>query len=123
MMPSIVDTITFSSHNVIPVVIQDYDTGEVLMLGYMNPEALEKTSESGKTHLYGRREKDLKPYGEETGNIQHVQSIHLSKKGDSILIRATLGSPPPRSTYNRRWCPQTSSWVEEGERGFVPPAV
>ena len=123
-MPSITEAVSFSSHGVLPAIVQDYDTGEVIVFGYMNPEALEKTAETGLTHLYNRQEKDLKPYGEDSGRVQHVKSIHLSKDSDSILIKVTQSFPPdqprPRSKFNLRWRPESSSWVEESERGFTP---
>lgn len=124
-MTSIADDVAFSSHGVVPVVVQDYDTGEVVLLAHMNPEALEKTAESGLSHFHSRQRPEQGPYGEATGHLQHVKSIHLSEDSDSLLIRATVANPEsaPRSTstYTRRWRPETRAWVEEGERGFVPP--
>ena len=65
------------SDGLVPVVIQDEYTLEVLMLGYMNAEAFEKTQNEGKVTFYSRSKNRLWTKGEESGNFLFVKSIHI----------------------------------------------
>lgn len=75
------------SKALIPTVIQDDSTNEVLMLGYMNEESLSLTLKTGTTWFYSRSRKKLWNKGETSGHIQEVQSIFLDCDGDTLLIR------------------------------------
>jgi phosphoribosyl-AMP cyclohydrolase len=70
----------------IPAIAQDYATGEVLMLAYMNDEALAKTKETGKAHYYSRSRKKLWLKGETSGNFQLVKDIRIDCDCDAILL-------------------------------------
>jgi phosphoribosyl-AMP cyclohydrolase len=70
----------------IPVVAQDAQTGEVLMLAYMNREAWEKTLESGYVHYWSRSRNALWKKGESSGNVQRVREIRLDCDRDALLI-------------------------------------
>ena len=72
----------------VPVVVQDQQTLEVLMLGYMNAEAFEKTQKEGKVTFFSRSKNRLWTKGEESGNFLLVQSIALDCDNDTILIKA-----------------------------------
>ena len=76
----------FDSNNLIPAIIQDYQTGEVLMLGYMNPEALKTTIDKGKVCFYSRSRKKLWVKGETSGHIQTVKEIRYDCEGNTLLI-------------------------------------
>ena len=71
----------------IPVIAQDYDTGEVLMMAYMNPEAWEKTLATGYVHYYSRSRRSLWKKGETSGNMQKVREIRVDCDNDCILVR------------------------------------
>jgi phosphoribosyl-AMP cyclohydrolase len=71
---------------IIPAVAQDYATGEVLMLAYMNDEALAMTRETGNAHYWSRSRNKLWLKGETSGNIQKVVEIRIDCDGDSILL-------------------------------------
>ena len=77
----------------IPVVIQDEQTLEVLMLGYMNAEAFEKTEKEGKVTFFSRSKNRLWTKGEESGNFLLVKSIHIDCDDDTILIKAKPAGP------------------------------
>jgi len=77
----------FDSNNLIPAIIQDDQTGEVLMLGYMNPEALKTTIDKGKVCFYSRSRKQLWVKGETSGHIQTVKEIRYDCDGDALLIK------------------------------------
>ena len=71
----------------LPVVIQDYQNNEVLMVGFMNEEAWELTLRKGKVHYYSRKKKRIWMKGEESGHFQHVREIHLDNDNDTLLIK------------------------------------
>lgn len=74
----------------VPAIIQDYESGEVLMLGFMNKEALQKTLKSGWVYFWSRSKKRLWMKGEQSGNKLKVKEILQDCDGDSILIKAEL---------------------------------
>lgn len=82
------DNIKFNSDGLIPAITQDYKTKEVLMLAYMNKEALIKTVETRKVHYYSRSRKEQWLKGETSGHYQLVKSISYDCDGDTILIQA-----------------------------------
>ncbi|WP_316850853.1 bifunctional phosphoribosyl-AMP cyclohydrolase/phosphoribosyl-ATP diphosphatase HisIE [Pedobacter agri] len=77
----------------VPVVIQDEQTLEVLMLGYMNAEAFEKTQKENKVTFYSRSKNRLWTKGEESGNFLFVKSLHIDCDNDTILIKANPVGP------------------------------
>lgn len=77
----------------IPVIVQDAKTLEVLMLGYMNEEALNKTKTENKVTFFSRSKNRLWTKGEESGNFLFVQSIHIDCDKDTILIKANPVGP------------------------------
>ena len=70
----------------IPVIVQSYKDGEVLMLAYMNEEALKKTIETGKTWFWSRSRKQLWNKGETSGHFQYVKVLRVDCDGDTILV-------------------------------------
>ena len=71
----------------VPVIAQDWQTGEVLMLAYMNEEAWEKTLETGKVHYYSRSRQKIWLKGESSGHFQIVKEIRLDCDLDTLLIK------------------------------------
>jgi phosphoribosyl-AMP cyclohydrolase / phosphoribosyl-ATP pyrophosphohydrolase len=88
-------TIDFSKYTdgLVPAIVQDDQTGKVLMLGFMNAEALEKTNELQKVTFYSRSKKRLWTKGEESGNFLHLKSIHVDCDQDTLLIKADPAGP------------------------------
>ena len=74
-------------NGLIPVIIQDFKTNKVLMLGFMNKEALKKTLKDGKVTYFSRVRKKLWQKGETSGNFQLVKGIHLDCDNDTLLIK------------------------------------
>ncbi len=79
--------VKFDENGLIPVVTQDYMSNEVLMVAYMNREALEKTLESGLATYWSRSRKKLWLKGETSGHFQTVKSLSLDCDGDTILLK------------------------------------
>ncbi|MBQ9728513.1 MAG: bifunctional phosphoribosyl-AMP cyclohydrolase/phosphoribosyl-ATP diphosphatase HisIE [Clostridia bacterium] len=77
----------FNADGLIPVVTQDYESGEVLMLVYMNKEAVVKTFETGYAHYYSRSKQTVTKFGETLGNTQRVKAAFLDHDSDTLLIK------------------------------------
>jgi phosphoribosyl-AMP cyclohydrolase len=76
----------FGADGLVPVVIQDASTDAVLMLGYMNPEALELTRKTGRAHFWSRSRRKLWRKGETSGHEQVVEEIFVNCESNSLLI-------------------------------------
>lgn len=83
------DSFKLNSDGMIPVIVQDYRTQEVLMLAYMNREAYEMTVASGKMTYYSRSRKELWVKGETSGHFQYVKSLTLDCDNDTILAKVS----------------------------------
>lgn len=84
---------TKSSDGLIPVIIQDNITNVVLMLGYMNQEAFDKTQQEKRVTFFSRSKNRLWTKGEESGNFLNVNSLLIDCDNDTILIKATPAGP------------------------------
>ncbi|RYE53420.1 MAG: bifunctional phosphoribosyl-AMP cyclohydrolase/phosphoribosyl-ATP diphosphatase HisIE [Sphingobacteriales bacterium] len=91
----------------VPVIIQDTQTLEVLMLGYMNQEAWDKTQAEGKVTFFSRSKNRLWTKGEESGNFLYVKETHIDCDNDTILIKASPVGPTchtgSRSCFNTNY--------------------
>jgi phosphoribosyl-AMP cyclohydrolase len=74
-------------NGLVPVIAQDVETGEVLMLAWMNQEAFQETIQTQKACYYSRSRKRLWRKGEESGHVQDVESIHIDCDGDTVLLK------------------------------------
>jgi phosphoribosyl-AMP cyclohydrolase / phosphoribosyl-ATP pyrophosphohydrolase len=81
------EEIRFDDRELIPAIIQDAQSGEVLTLAYMNLESLQKTLETGETWFWSRRRQELWHKGETSGNTQTVVSMRLDCDSDALLVR------------------------------------
>lgn len=82
-----IDAVRFGPDGLVPAIVQDATTGEVLMLAYMNRESLERTLSTGRTCFWSRSRKALWVKGETSGNYQDVTSVHLDCDRDALLVR------------------------------------
>lgn len=71
----------------IPAIVQDYATGEILMLAYMNQEAFDATLSSGKATYYSRSRQTLWVKGDTSGNLQRVKEIRIDCDDDTVLLK------------------------------------
>jgi phosphoribosyl-AMP cyclohydrolase / phosphoribosyl-ATP pyrophosphohydrolase len=81
------DQVRFDERGLVPAIVQDAESGEVLMLAYMNRESLEKTLERGETWFWSRSRQKLWHKGETSGSKQGVVSIRQDCDGDALLVR------------------------------------
>lgn len=86
-MKAFIDELKFNEKGLMPAIIQDYKSGKVLTLCYMNREALEKTLEEGKIYLFRRSQNRLMMKGETSGHTQVVKEIFVDCEGNSILFK------------------------------------
>jgi phosphoribosyl-ATP pyrophosphohydrolase/phosphoribosyl-AMP cyclohydrolase len=77
--------IAYDERGLVPVVVQDWRTGEVLTLAYANAEAVARTRETGQLHLWSRSRQELWHKGATSGHIQHVRALRLDCDGDALL--------------------------------------
>ncbi|OGV99281.1 MAG: bifunctional phosphoribosyl-AMP cyclohydrolase/phosphoribosyl-ATP pyrophosphatase [Nitrospinae bacterium RIFCSPLOWO2_02_39_17] len=82
-----IKNLKYDSNGLIPAVIQDWKNGDVLMLAYMNEEALRKTIETGYTHFWSRSRGKLWKKGETSGNEQFVKEISYDCDNDTLLVK------------------------------------
>ncbi|MBQ4347660.1 MAG: phosphoribosyl-AMP cyclohydrolase [Firmicutes bacterium] len=77
----------FDANGLIPVITQDFETNQVLMLAYANREAVEKTLSTGLCHYYSRSRRELWLKGDTSGHYQHVKEIYFDCDADALLIK------------------------------------
>ncbi|MBL4932405.1 MULTISPECIES: phosphoribosyl-AMP cyclohydrolase [Clostridium] len=89
-----IEKIDFDKGNsLVPAIVQDYKTKEVLMLAYMNKESLNKTLESGTTWFYSRSRNEYWNKGATSGNLQFVKEMYYDCDGDTILVMVEPKGP------------------------------
>ena len=91
------------SDGLVPAIVQDYNTQKVLMLGFMNDQALKKTEETGLVTFYSRSKKRLWTKGEESGNHLKLKQILLDCDKDSLLIKAEPAGPVCHTGADTCW--------------------
>ena len=87
------DQIAYDGRGLVPCVVQDASTGEVLTLAYMNAEALEQTRATGEMHFFSRSRGELWHKGETSGNVQRVRGLRLDCDGDAIVALVDPAGP------------------------------
>jgi phosphoribosyl-AMP cyclohydrolase len=117
----------FDRQGLIPAVIQDHITGEVLMVAFMNEEAFHLTRQTGHTHFFSRSRNAVWRKGEQSGNIQEVRDLFVNCEENSLLIRVVQHGEAAchtgyRSCYHRRLLPD-DTYETVAERLFDPEVV
>ncbi len=113
-------------NDMVPVIVQDYTTGVVLMMAYMNPLAYQKTIETGKMHYWSRSRNKLWFKGEESGNVQILKELYVDCDEDTILVKVDqIGGAAChegfQSCFFRKW--DGKDYIEQGFRIFDPKKV
>jgi phosphoribosyl-ATP pyrophosphohydrolase/phosphoribosyl-AMP cyclohydrolase len=85
--------LTFDDRGLIPAVVQDAATGEVLMVAWMNEEALRLTQETGQAHFWSRSRQELWHKGATSGNVMNVREIQVDCDADTLLVQADPAGP------------------------------
>jgi len=87
------EDVAWDERGLVPVVVQDEGSGQVLMLAYANREAAELTLESGLAHFWSRSRKRLWRKGETSGNLLHIVEVRVDCDGDALLYRVRASGP------------------------------
>ena len=85
--------IRWDESGLVPAMVQDAQSGAVLMLAYMNEEALRLTLETGETHFWSRRRQELWHKGATSGNVQRVREVRVDCDADTILLKVDPAGP------------------------------
>lgn len=109
-----IENITFDDNGLIPAIVQDEQTGSVLMLAYMNVEALEKTLETKETWFYSRSRQELWHKGATSGNRQIVKRLSLDCDEDAILVEVTPMGPACHT--GEKTCFYQTAFEEQGAK-------
>ncbi|GAB4298964.1 MAG: phosphoribosyl-AMP cyclohydrolase [Desulfuromonadia bacterium] len=113
-------------NGLIPAVIQDHETGDVLMVAFMDQKTLNLTLETGKTWFFSRSRNKYWMKGEESGNTQEVIEAYTDCDRDAVVIRVKQNGPAACHTGNRscfyvKW--EDGRWVEHSNPLFNPDDV
>ena len=87
------ELVSFDDRGLVACVVQDWRSGEVLMLAYMNAEALARTQETGELHLYSRSREEQWHKGATSGNVQTVRALRVDCDGDALLALVEPAGP------------------------------
>ena len=85
--------LNYDDKGLVPVIVQDYRTNEVLMLAYSNEEAVRLMYETGYTHFWSRSRQKMWKKGEESGHVQRIKSIEADCDADTLLVRVDQTGP------------------------------
>lgn len=88
-----IEELRFDERGLIPAVVQDEGTGEVLMVAWMNEEAVRRTVESGRTWFWSRSRRELWRKGDTSGHVQHVREVRYDCDADTLLVRVHQVGP------------------------------
>ena len=118
----------FSKNELIPAIAQDAETGDILMMAWMNEEAWKETLSTERVVYFSRSRQKLWRKGEESGNVQELKSVYFDCDADTILVKVNqIGGAAChagyRSCFFRRIDPATGEFSVEGDRVFDPSEV
>ena len=121
------DDLKYDANGLIPAIVQDADTGEVLMMAYMNKTSLAESIRTGKTHFWSRSRQKYWMKGESSGHTQEIREIFVDCDADTLLIKAKQNGAAChmgyRNCFFRKHDAGTSEWSVCAERLFDPDAV
>jgi phosphoribosyl-AMP cyclohydrolase len=117
----------YDSNGLIPAIVQDSASGEVLMMAWMNRDSLQRTVETGKTHFFSRSRNKLWLKGETSGHTQAVKSISTDCDQDVLLVKVEqTGAACHEGYYScffREYQAGGKDWKTVGKKLFEPEAV
>ena len=113
---------TFDSQGLIPAIAQDADTGQILMVAYMNRESLDLTIESGVAVYFSRSRQKLWKKGEQSGHVQKVQQILVDCDQDCLVLKVTVDSGQCHVGYQSCFY-RTIKWDSNNNLEFIAEKV
>ncbi|MBV9823650.1 MAG: phosphoribosyl-AMP cyclohydrolase [Actinobacteria bacterium] len=125
--PRIADRLKRDAAGLVAAVVQQHDTGEVLMLGWMDDEALHRSLTEGRVTFWSRSRQEYWRKGDTSGNVQYVRSIALDCDGDALLVRVDQVGPAchtgTRSCFDAGELPAVSGEPMLGESASGEPST
>ncbi|HYO09263.1 MAG TPA: phosphoribosyl-AMP cyclohydrolase [Tepidisphaeraceae bacterium] len=126
-MDAPLDKLKFDANGLVPVIVQDAHDGQVLMMAYMNREAIEKTLATGKVHTYSRSRGRLALKGESSAHFQHVREVRTDCDRDVLLFKVVQDVAAChegyRSCFFRKYEAGAADWQTVEKPVFDPGAV
>ncbi len=126
-MKKFIANLKFDEKGLIPAIVQDYKNDEVLMMAFMNDEAVKKTITTGRAHFYSRSRKKLWLKGETSGHIQKVKEIRFDCDADCLLVKVQqIGGACHagyRSCFYRKLKDKKGNIQVSGKKMFDPEKV
>lgn len=122
-----IEQLKFNEQGLIPAIVQDAETGEVLMMAWMNREALQRTIETGKATYWSRSRRKFWVKGESSGHFQCVEGVYVDCDADTVLLKVRQEGAAChegyRSCFFRQVDPQSGSLQIVAERLVDPNEV
>ena len=123
-MDAQLEGLKYDANGLIPAIVQDHATGDVLMMAWMNRQSLAKTVETGQTHFYSRSRGKLWLKGETSGHVQQVRSIATDCDKDVLLVKVEQAGAACHdgyySCFYREHQPTGGDWKVIGRKVFEP---
>jgi len=94
-----IDSLRYNSDGLIPAIVQDAGSNEILMLAYMNKESISRTVETGLATYWSRSRKSFLVKGETSGHVQRVRSISIDCDADTVLLKVDQTGPACHENY------------------------
>ena len=120
------DDLKYDANGLIPAIVQDAQTGEVLMMAYMNQQSLADSIRTGKTHFWSRSRRKYWMKGESSGHTQEIEAIFVDCDADTLLIKARQHGAAChmgyRNCFYRRYEPD-GEWKVCAERMLDPEQI
>ena len=121
------DGLKYDANGLIPAIIQDTDTGEVLMMAYMNKHSLEESLRTGKTHFWSRSRQKYWMKGESSGHTQEIREVFIDCDVDTILMKVKQNGAACHEGYKncffRKLDSATGDWAVTAPRLVDPDSV
>ncbi len=124
--PAFLDLLKWTADGLIPAIVQDSATGEVLMMAWMNRSAVRKTRETGQTHFYSRSRRSSWHKGGTSGHVQFVRSMRVDCDGDVLLLGVEQAGGACHEGFRScffREVTESGGLAETAERVFLPETV
>src|SRR3954466_11612943 len=126
-MDALLEKLKWDANGLIPVIIQDVENGQVLVMAYTNREALDKTIATGKVHTYSRSRGRVALKGESSAHFQHVKEVRTDCDRDAVLIKVIQDGGAChegyRSCFFRKFEAGADDWNIVEKKVFDPDAV
>lgn len=125
-MSDLFDVVTFDDNGLVPAIVQDAETDEVLMMAYMNAETLRKTLDTGRMTYWSRSREAEWVKGNTSGHVQHLKEARIDCDGDTLLFRVEQEGGACHTGYRScfyRRVEENGDLVEDGTEVFDPDEV